>query len=66
MNEERARAQQYEALDAMVLLEETRRRKQAEIMLQQASETIQCLTAEVEKYKPKDKKTKKVVPPKKT
>ena len=59
MNEQQARAQQYEALDAMVLLEETRRRKQAEIMLQQASDTIQRLTAELEKLKPKPKKAKK-------
>lgn len=54
---------QREALDAMVLLEESRRRKQAEIMLEQASQTIQILTAEIEalkaKAEPKPKKDKK-------
>ncbi len=54
-----ALANQREALDALVLLEESRRRKQAEILLQQASDTIQRLTAEVEKLKPKKPKDKK-------
>ena len=54
---------QREALDAMVLLEESRRRKQAEIMLEQANQTIQVLLAEIEtlkaKHEPKPKKEKK-------
>lgn len=59
MTQEQQQAQQREALDALVLLEETRRRKQAEIMLQQASERIQVLTDELEKLKPKEPEPKK-------
>ena len=45
--------QQREAIDSLIIAEEARRRKAAELMLQQAHETIQRLTAEIEALKPK-------------
>ena len=47
--------QQQQILDALVIQEETRRRKNAELLLQQAQERIEVLIAEVEKLTPKDK-----------